>query len=156
MESLSSPSRALPSHHPFLAPCFTQPRTTPPLHFPIKFPNYNRYKFLFHAASPLHRPPKNTLSAVAEAAPAGGDLTGLIQNGVLLLSIYWFANFVIPGLMSKNFEPVASETEKETEEETAEEEEEVIQGGEMKQGANLQANVKAKRRRGRKKTASSR
>ncbi|KAJ8497561.1 hypothetical protein OPV22_008113 [Ensete ventricosum] len=141
MESIGCPSPSLPPHS-FLSHHSAKPRrrrSAQLLLLLTKSPKH-RNNLLFLAVSPTQQQAlSNSLNAAATSPAAGGDLSVLVPISALLLSIYWVANFIVPGMITKELQPATSEQEAGTEEEEEE-------------GTVKPSNLKIKKSRGMKKT----
>ncbi|WOL13010.1 hypothetical protein Cni_G21779 [Canna indica] len=116
MESLTSPSHSLPSH-PSLTHFSPLTTRTSQLLFLTKPPKHRHHNPLFLAATPTQAL-NNTALVAASTSPAahvGGDLSVLIPISVLLLAMYWVANFIVPGMISEDLQQAASAQEPEQE-----------------------------------------
>ncbi|URD76186.1 hypothetical protein MUK42_08394 [Musa troglodytarum] len=119
MESISCPSPSPPPHS-FLGHHSAKPRRRHGQLFLLTKSPKHRHNLLFLAISPTQQALGNSLDAAATSPAAAGDLSVLVPVSALLLSIYWVANFIVPGMITRELQPAASEQEAGTEEEKEE------------------------------------
>ncbi|KAG1347370.1 hypothetical protein COCNU_06G011990 [Cocos nucifera] len=112
MEAFRCPS--LPSH-PFLNNHATQPRRGTQLLVPIRTPT-QRNPLRSHSTVQTQAL-NNVLSVAAKSPGGGGDISVLIPISAVMLFMYWITNFVVPGMISKDLPPAASEGDKASEQE---------------------------------------
>ncbi|XP_038981951.1 uncharacterized protein LOC120110591 [Phoenix dactylifera] len=114
MEAIRCPSPSLPSR-PFLSDHAPQPRRGTQLLFPIRTPK-RRYP-LRSRSTVQTQALNNALTVAANPPAAGGNISVLIPISAVMLFMFWITNFVVPGMISKDFQSAASEAEKAAEQE---------------------------------------